>query len=57
MMVLDLRFHVINRVASLNIQRDRLASQGLDEDLHAAPQAQHKVKSGLFLDVVVRPPP
>jgi hypothetical protein len=31
----------------------RLASEGLDEDLHAFPETQHKVKGGLLLDVVV----
>jgi hypothetical protein len=30
----------------------RLASEGLDEDLHAFPEMQHQVKGGL-LDVVV----
>jgi hypothetical protein len=31
----------------------RLASEGLDEDLHAFPEMQHRVKGGLLLDVVV----
>jgi hypothetical protein len=31
----------------------RLASEGLDEDLHAFPETQHQVKGGLLLDVVV----
>jgi hypothetical protein len=31
----------------------RLASDGLDEDLHAFPEKQLQVKSGLLLDVVV----
>jgi hypothetical protein len=31
----------------------RLASEGLDEDLHAFPEMQHQVKGGLLLDVVV----
>jgi hypothetical protein len=30
-----------------------LASEGLDEDLHAFPEMQHQVKGGLLLDVVV----
>jgi hypothetical protein len=31
----------------------RLASEGLDEDLHAFPEMQHQVKGGLLLVVVV----
>merc|ERR1740139_1673816 len=52
--VLDLRFDVVDGVAGLNVKRDRLARERLDEDLHAAAQAQHQVKRRLLLDVVVR---
>jgi hypothetical protein len=31
----------------------RLASKGLDEDLHAFPETQHQAKSALLLDVAV----
>jgi hypothetical protein len=31
----------------------RLASEGLDEDLHAFPETQHHVKGALLLDVAV----
>jgi hypothetical protein len=31
----------------------RLASEGLDEDLHASPETQLQVKGGLLLDVVI----
>jgi hypothetical protein len=31
----------------------RLASEGLDEDLHAFPEMQHEVKDALLLDVAV----
>jgi hypothetical protein len=31
----------------------RLASEGLDEDLHAFPETQHQVKGALLLDVAV----
>ncbi|MNR33275.1 hypothetical protein D3C85_1509360 [compost metagenome] len=34
LLVLDLLFHLLDRVASLDLQGDRLARQGLDEDLH-----------------------
>ena len=52
-LVLDLSLHIIDGVAGLNIQRNRLARQGLHEDLHATSQAQHQVKCGFLLDVVV----
>jgi hypothetical protein len=32
---------------------ERLASEGLDEDLHAFPETQHQVKGALLLDVAV----
>jgi hypothetical protein len=35
------------------IERDGLAGQGLDEDLHASSQAQHQVQGRLLLDVVI----
>merc|ERR1719364_51317 len=54
LLVLDLRLHVVNGVRSLHVQRDGLARQSLDEDLHAATQAQHQVERRLLLDVVVR---
>merc|ERR1712132_6285 len=54
LLVLDLRLHVVNGVRSLHVERDRLAGEGLHEDLHAAAQAQHQVESALLLDVVVR---
>jgi len=53
LLVLDLRLHVLDRVRRLHIQRDRLAGQRLDEDLHATSQAQHQVQGRLLLDVVV----
>jgi hypothetical protein len=31
----------------------RLASEGLDEDLHAFPETQHRVEGALLLDVAV----
>merc|ERR1711870_199548 len=44
LLVLDLRFHVVDGVTCLHIQRDGLAGQRLHEDLHAATQAQHQVE-------------
>jgi len=34
LLVLNLLLHILNAVARLNIQRDRLASKSLDENLH-----------------------
>ncbi|CAM9833534.1 unnamed protein product, partial [Ectocarpus fasciculatus] len=38
----------------LGLTGDGLTREGLDEDLHAATQAEHQVESRLLLDVVVR---
>ncbi|KFW70321.1 hypothetical protein AS28_08317, partial [Pygoscelis adeliae] len=53
-LVLDLGLDILNGVTGLNLKGDGLASQGLHKDLHATPQAQHKMQGGLLLDVVVR---
>ena len=34
LLVLDLLFHVLDRVRRLDVERDGLAGQGFDEDLH-----------------------
>ena len=34
LLVLDLRLHILNAVRALDLEGDRLARQGLDEDLH-----------------------
>jgi len=56
-LILDLGLDVFNGVGWLHIKSDGLASQGLDEDLHASSQSQDQVKGGLLLDVVVRQGP
>merc|ERR1712086_678572 len=53
-LVLDLGLDVLDRVRGLDLERDRLARQRLDKDLHPAAQAQDEVEGGLLLDVVVR---
>ena len=50
---MDLSLYILNRVGGLDVQSDGLSSQCLDEDLHATAQTEDKMKSGLFLDVVV----
>merc|ERR1712228_906467 len=53
-LVLDLCFDILNCVRGFNFKSDCLASEGLDKDLHATPKSEHKMESGLLLDVVVR---
>lgn len=53
LLVLDLRFHVVDRVRRLNLQRDRLASERLHEDLHTATETKNEVESRLLLNVIV----
>uniref|UniRef100_A0A453JVS0 Uncharacterized protein n=1 Tax=Aegilops tauschii subsp. strangulata TaxID=200361 RepID=A0A453JVS0_AEGTS len=53
LLVLDLRLDVVYGVRRLNLERDGLAGEGLDEDLHSTTQAEHQVEGGLLLDVVV----
>jgi hypothetical protein len=54
LLVLDLGLDIFDGVGRLNIEGDGLASQSLDEDLHATAKSEDQVKSGLLLDVVVR---
>merc|ERR1712020_576139 len=53
LLVLDLSLDVLNGVRGLDLEGDSLASQGLDEDLHASPESEHKMEGALLLDVVV----
>jgi len=54
LLVLDLGLHVVNGVGALHLKGDGLPSEGLHEDLHPTPQAEHQVEGALLLDVVVR---
>ena len=51
-LVLDLRFHILNGVAGLDLQGDGFAGEGLDEDLHrgrserSAEQDHHRQPEG-----------
>jgi len=53
LLVLNLLLHVLDRVGGLDFESDGLSGQGLDEDLHPTTQAEHKVKGGFLVDVVV----
>ena len=52
-LVLDLGLDILNGVGLLNVKSDGLAGESLHEDLHSTTEAEHKVKGGLLLDVVV----
>ena len=54
LLVLDLGLHVIDGVRRLDLQRDRLAGESLDEDLHATTKTKDQMESGFLLDVVIR---
>ena len=54
LLVLDLGLDVVDRVRGLDIERDGLAGQRLDKDLHSSAQTKHQVQGRLLLDVVVR---
>merc|ERR1719473_893122 len=53
LLVLDLGLDIVDGVGALDLERDRLARQRLDEDLHATTEAEHEVERRLLLDVVV----
>ena len=40
LLILDLRLHVVDRVRRLDLQRDRLPREGLDENLHTTTQTE-----------------
>merc|ERR1712110_288689 len=52
-LVLDLGLDVLNGVRGLDLEGDGLPGEGLDEDLHASPESEHKMEGALLLDVVV----
>eukprot|EP00618_Florenciella_parvula_P023523 CAMPEP_0119477386 /NCGR_PEP_ID=MMETSP1344-20130328/7532_1 /TAXON_ID=236787 /ORGANISM="Florenciella parvula, Strain CCMP2471" /LENGTH=63 /DNA_ID=CAMNT_0007511357 /DNA_START=32 /DNA_END=220 /DNA_ORIENTATION=+ len=41
------------KTITLDVEGDGLAREGLDEDLHAAAEAEHEVEGRLLLDVVI----
>ena len=52
-LVLDLGLDVVDGVRRLDLEGDRLAGEGLDEDLHATAETEHEMEGGLLLDVIV----
>ena len=53
-LVLDLGLDVVDGVGRLHIESDRLSSESLDKNLHAATETKDQVERGLLLNVVVR---
>merc|ERR1712241_1099212 len=53
LLVLDLGLDVLNGVRGLHLEGDGLTGEGLDEDLHASPESEHKMEGALLLDAVV----
>ena len=51
--VLNLRFHIVDRVRGFNLKGDGLAGKSLDKDLHSSTKTQDKMQSRLFLNVVI----
>jgi len=41
LLVLDLRLHIVDSVARLDLEGNCLTRQGLDKDLHPSSQSQH----------------
>lgn len=41
LLVLDLGLHIVDRVGRLDFESDRLARQGLDENLHTTTETEH----------------
>ena len=54
LLVLNLCLDVIDRVGGLDLQRDCLASERLDEYLHTSTETENEMESRLFLNIVVR---
>jgi len=53
LLILNLRFDVVDGVARLDLKRDGLAGESLHEDLHTTTETKDEVECGLLLDVVV----
>ena len=54
LLVLDLRFDVVDRVRRFDLEGNRLPSQSLDKNLHASTKAENEMERGLLLNVATR---
>ena len=53
LLILNLTLDIINRIGRLDFQRDCLARQGLDENLHATTESEDQVQGRFLLNVVI----
>merc|ERR1719419_466256 len=53
-LVLNFGFYILNGVRWFYLQRNRLACESLDEDLHTASKTKNKMKGAFLLDIVIR---
>jgi len=53
LLVLDFRLDVLNGIRGFHLQRDRLASECLDKNLHTTTETEDQMQSGLLLNVVI----
>lgn len=54
LLVLDLRLDIVDGIRALYFQGNRLAGQGLDENLHTTTKTENQMQSRLLLNIVVR---
>merc|ERR1712151_1085017 len=52
-LILDLLLNVVDGVAWLNVKSNSFTCEGFNEDLHTPTETKHKMKSRLFLDVII----
>ena len=52
-LVLNLGLHILDGVAGLDLERNGLACESFDEDLHTSAKAKNQVEGRLLLNVVV----
>ena len=54
LLVLDLGLDIVDGIRGLDLKGNGVAGEGFDEDLHTTTETEHKVESGLLLDVIIR---
>jgi hypothetical protein len=54
LLILNFGLDIVDGVRRFHLEGNRLASKGLDEDLHTTAQTENQVESGFLLNVVVR---
>jgi len=54
LLILNFGFDILNGIRRFDLKGDSLTSQSLHKNLHTPSEAEHKMQSGFFLNVVVR---